>query len=272
MTVDEMIEKKKMYGFSNQYIAEKSGIPESTVQKVFSKTTPTPRMSTLMALSKMFEETGYSFVAKDAPEYTATSKKHSMINGTSALLLDVDNSKTIDDYLKLPEGERVELIDGIFYDMAAPSFIHQRIAALIYNSFENHIKTSKGSCIPFIAPADVQLDSNDTTMVQPDVFVVCNRDKITRQRLIGTPDLIVEVLSESNWYTDMVIKRHKYKAAGVREYWIIMPDKLSIEVYHFERSDTPTVYSFKDKIPVGIWVGKCVVDFKEIFEKIQFML
>lgn len=63
MTVDEMIAKKKMYGFSYQYIAEKSGVPESTVQKVFSKTTPTPRMSTLTALSKMFEENTYSFAS-----------------------------------------------------------------------------------------------------------------------------------------------------------------------------------------------------------------
>ena len=272
MTVDEMIAKKKMYGFSYQYIAEKSGVPESTVQKVFSKTTPTPRMSTLTALSKMFEETGYSFAAEDTPDYTSASKSHYMINGTNALSLDTDNSKTIDDYIKLPEGERVELIDGIFYDMAAPSFIHQRIAALIYTAFENHIKANKGSCIPFMAPADVQLDSDNKTMVQPDVFVVCNRDKITRQRLIGAPDLIVEVLSESNWYTDMVIKRQKYSAAGVREYWIVLPDKLSIEAYHFEKSDAPAIYSFKDKVPVGIWDGKCIVDFEEIFGEIQFML
>lgn len=272
MTVDEMIVKKKMYGFSYQYISEKSGVPESTVQKVFSKTTPTPRMSTLTALSKMFEEAGYSFVAEESPEYTATSKNHYMISGTSALSLDADNSKTIDDYLKLPEGERVELIDGIFYDMAAPSLVHQTISLMIVTTLKTFIKANNGSCIPFIAPTDVQFDSDDKTMVQPDIFVVCNKDKITRQRLIGAPDLIIEVLSESNWYTDMVIKRQKYRAAGVREYWIVLPDKLSIEAYHFEKSDAPAVYSFKDKVPVGIWNGKCIVDFEEIFEEIQFML
>ena len=272
MTIDEMIAKKKMYGLSYQYIAEKSGVPESTVQKVFSKTTPTPRMSTLIALSKMFEETAYTFVAEDTPIYGSKTKGNIKIDGTSALALNTNSNKTIDDYLNLPEGERVELIDGVFYDMAAPTFIHQRIAALIYNTFENHIKTNKGSCIPFIAPADVQLDSDVKTMVQPDVFVVCNRDKITKQRLLGSPDLVIEVLSESNWYTDMIIKREKYRSAGVREYWIIMPDQLSIEVYHFEKSDVPTVYSFKDMVPVSIWDGKCSVNFREIYEEINFML
>ncbi|MBR5178364.1 MAG: Uma2 family endonuclease [Lachnospiraceae bacterium] len=182
------------------------------------------------------------------------------------------NDKTIDDYIALPEGTRVELIDGVFYDMAAPTTIHQRIDMLLVSAFESFIKNNKGKCVPFIAPTDVQLDRDNKTMVQPDALVVCDRDKITRERIVGAPDLVVEVLSESNWYHDMVLKRRKYQNAGVREYWVVVPDKLTVLVYDFENHPDPVEYTFSDKIPVGIWGGKCEVNFKEIYDEIAFLL
>lgn len=272
LTIDEMITLKKRYGLSYDYIVEKSGVPMSTVQKVFSRTTPTPRMSTLTALNAVFDGMGYSFVMEEPAVYDASGGSHSLTDGSGALSLDVDNSKTIDDYLKLPEGERVELIDGVFYDMASPIPIHQKIASLINTVFENHVKTNKGSCVPFIAPSDVQLDCDNKTIVQPDLFIVCDRNKITKKRIVGAPDLVIEILSESNWYTDIFIKRQKYKNAGVREYWIVMPEKLRIQVYCFEKSDEPVEYTFKDNIPVGIWDGKCDVNFADIYADVSFML
>ena len=126
--------------------------------------------------------------------------------------------------------------------------------------------------MPFAAPTDVQLDCDDKTMVMPDVFVVCDRDKITEQRIYGAPDLIIEILSQSNWYTDMEIKRRKYKAAGVREYWIVIPKQQKILVYDFEKNNDSIEYTFDDSIPVGIWDGKCTVDFENIKSKISFLL
>ena len=134
------------------------------------------------------------------------------------------------------------------------------------------IKNNKGKCVPFIAPTDVQLDRDNKTMVQPDALVVCDRDKITRERIVGAPDLVVELLSESNWYHDMVLKRRKYQNAGVREYWVVVPDKLTVLVYDFENHPDPVEYTFSDKIPVGIWGGKCEVNFKEIYDEIAFLL
>ncbi len=282
MTVDEMIEKKKEYGFSYEYISEKSGVPVSTIQKVFSKTTSTPRWETIELLNKAFigcgskknyldEDidglSGFNKVREEEAEYNAVS-------GTSALSLYTENNKTLDDYLKLPEGIRVELIDGVFYDMAAPIPLHQRIASLIFTAFELHVRANKGNCVPFIAPTDVQLDCDDKTVVQPDVFILCDRDKITKKRIFGAPDLIVEVLSESNWYNDIFRKYNKYKNAGVREYWIVIPDSFKVLVYEFEKSNSerPTEYTFADKVPVGIWDRKCEVDFKEIYEYIKFLL
>ena len=76
-------------------------------------------------------------------------------------------------------------------------------------------------CVPFVAPTDVQLDCDDKTMVQPDVLVVCDRSKITKERIVGAPDLVMEVISPSRVTVDIFIKVQKYKNAGVREYWLV---------------------------------------------------
>ena len=279
MTIEEMKAKKKEYGLSCEYIAVKSGVPVSTLRKIFSGVTPTPRRGTLEALCIFFksfevpniEDTNiednpeHNFVYEDYGEYEAA-------DGTAALKIEDYSNKTLDDYLALPEGIRVELIDGVFYDMAAPTTIHQRIGGEIYNQISSFIDANNGSCVPFIAPTDVQLDCDDKTIVEPDVLVVCDRNKITKPRIVGAPDFIVEVLSPSNWYHDTQRKLWKYKQAGVREYWIVMPEQMKIHVYEFEKSDKPMIYSFEDEIPVGIWNGKCKVDFKKVYDKISFML
>ena len=292
MTINEMMKKKKEYGFSCDYIASESRVPVSTVRKIFSGVTPTPRQSTLEALRHFFEKkctedhdkkhTGndmfsyleklaiedgedISYVCEDETPYWPTV-------GTGALKIEAYNNKTIADYLALPKGVRVELIDGVFYDMAAPTSYHQRIGSLIEHTIDNYIDSNNGECVPFIAPVDVQLDCDDKTVVQPDVLVVCDRKKITRQRIVGAPDFIVEVMSESNWYHDTKRKLWKYKNAGVREYWIVMPRNMKILVYHFEKSDIPREYSFADEVPIGIWNGKCKIDFEKIYKKIGFMM
>ncbi|MBR4781368.1 MAG: Uma2 family endonuclease [Lachnospiraceae bacterium] len=280
MTIDEMIARKKEYGYTCEYISEKSGVPVSTVRKIFSKNTPAPRMGTLEALRRFFIDSSNnsnnkSYIMEDDHDISFVNESaadHYATNGTSAIKIEGYNNKTIDDYLALPEGVRVELIDGVFYDMAAPTSIHQSLIGNVYTQLQQFIDSNNGACIPFIAPTDVQLDCDDKTVVEPDVMVVCDRNKITKPRIVGAPDLVVEVLSDSNWYHDTHRKLWKYKKAGVREYWIVMPNSLKILVYCFEKTDFPTEYSFDDVIPVGIWDGKCKVDFKKIYDKISFML
>ena len=270
MTIKEMIERKRELGYSNQQISELSGVPLSTVQKIFGGSTGSPRYSTIQALSKVLDY-GPNYMVREDRHYRSKKKGDIPVAvcGTEA---EDRAGKTIDDYLSLPEGVSVELIDGEFYDMAAPSTIHQRISMMIASTFENYISDNNGLCVPFAAPTDVQLDCDDKTMVMPDVFVVCDRDKITEQRIYGAPDLIIEILSQSNWYTDMEIKRRKYKAAGVREYWIVIPKQQKILVYDFEKNDDSIEYTFDDSIPVGIWDGKCTVDFENIKSKISFLI
>lgn len=178
---------------------------------------------------------------------------------------------TIDDYNRFPDEHRVELIDGIIYDMTAPTYIHQGIAGEIYNIFRNHIRKNNGDCLVFISPADVQLDCNNKTMVQPDVFIICDKSKLKKQVLFGAPNLIVEILSPSTRTKDIYIKARKYRLAGVREYWIVDPVKKQILVHNFEKGNISSLYSFEDKVPVGIWDGKCEVDFKEVYEYVKFL-
>ncbi|MBR4776115.1 MAG: Uma2 family endonuclease [Lachnospiraceae bacterium] len=306
MTIDEMIAKKKEYGFSCDYISQKSGVPFSTVQKVFSKVSPSPRRKTLEALWKFFDEADRTTAAastqvKRGSYFDDTETEYSFVNegdtaygyvdGTSALKptlhVEVDTGhyvskqrikanakgdKTLRDYLALPEGVRVELIDGIFYDMAAPSSPHTYLASDIREIFKAYIKANNGECVSMAAPVDVQLDSDDKTVVQPDVMIICDRSKITKPRVVGAPDLVVEVLSPSNWSHDMVRKLKKYKKAGVKEYWIVNVEEQSVLVYEFAQSDFPTEYDFDDEVPVGIWDGKCKVNFRELYEDIEFML
>ena len=183
----------------------------------------------------------------------------------------VMGTHTIDEYIALPEGTRVELIDGRFYSMSAPTTIHQSIAVEICRLLKNFVEKKGEKCVPFIAPTDVQLDCDDKTMVQPDVLVVCDRSKITRARIVGAPDFVVEIVSPSNSVTDIFVKKDKYQNAGVREYWMVHPENKAVTVYEFEKGPEPKLYTFEDTVPVGIWNGECGIDFGYIYSQIEFM-
>lgn len=281
MQLSELLKMKEAYGFTCEHIAEISGVPLSTVQKFFSGVTKVPRQDTIKSLSEAFErvraESGRMYVTgtpadPGADRVAESGPAYGRTKGTSALKPEENSGHTLDDYLALPDDVRAELIDGVFYYMSSPTLVHQRIALEIASALMNHIKSNNGSCVAIIAPADVQLDSDDKTIVQPDVFVVCDRSKLTKPRIVGAPDFVVEVISPSNGTRYMVRKLLKYKKAGVREYWIVDPEELCVYVYLFEKTDLPVEYSFNDKVPVGIWDGACVIDFKEIYEQIDFLL
>ena len=207
------------------------------------------------------------FVSEPLPQYLYDEEE----TPQERFEYDRQGTYTIADYMVLPEWQRVELIDGVFYDMYAPTSVHQILAADIWMKFKQHIAKNHGSCIPIASPLDVQLDRDEKTMVQPDVVVICDRSKITRERVFGDPDLVVEILSPSTRKKDMYIKLNKYRAASVREYWMVDPDEKTITVHDFEHDEAPAFYSFADQVPVGIFGGACLVDFAEIFEDVRFL-
>lgn len=178
---------------------------------------------------------------------------------------------TLEDYFALPEERRVELIDGVIYDMASPTLIHQAIGDSLQALFNHYIREKHGTCRAFTSPVDVQLDCDDRTMVQPDVLILCDLSKVRKGRVYGAPDLVVEVLSPATSRKDRSLKLSKYKRAGVREYWIVDPKWKTVLVYAFKKGDTAALYGFDAIVPVGIYDGECRVDFAQIYEEIRIL-
>lgn len=179
---------------------------------------------------------------------------------------------TLEDYLALPDDIRAELIDGVIYYMGAPTTPHQFFGDEIQSQLRDYIRRKKGNCVAMTAAVNVQLDCDDKTMVQPDVIVICDRDKFRRKGIYGAPEMVVEVLSPSTRKRDMSLKLSKYRNAGVKEYWMIDLHKKRILVYEFESSDISAIYALDSKVPVGIFQGECEVDFKDICEQGSFLL
>ena len=171
---------------------------------------------------------------------------------------------TIDDINTLPEDYRVELIDGVIYDMASPTRSHQDLTGELFFLLKSYIRENHGACKIYLSPLDVQLDCNNRTLVQPDLLIVCDHSKLKDFGIFGAPDYVVKVLSPSTRKKDLGIKFTKYEHAGVREYWIIDPEQEKVLVYDFSKEVYPVIYSFTDKIPVGIFNGRCVIDFEKI--------
>ena len=163
---------------------------------------------------------------------------------------------TEEDYYKLPDGKRAELINGVFYDMAAPSLVHQRILANLTIDIGRYIRSRGGDCEVFPAPFAVKLMGDDKTIVEPDISVICDKDKLTDKGCEGAPDWIIEILSPSNYIHEIKFKLDLYMNAGVREYWMINPEDSTVMVYRKLDDDYLCHrYTFEDNIRVGIYEG-----------------
>ena len=158
---------------------------------------------------------------------------------------------TTDDIYALPEGTRAELIDGRIYNMAPPTRKHQEIAGTLYRKIADYIDSKGGSCKPYIAPFAVFLNADDKNYVEPDISVICDKNKLTDKGCSGAPDWVIEIVSPGSRRMDYSIKLFKYRSAGVREYWIVDPDKNRILIWNFETEDTGD-YTFTDTVKAGI--------------------
>ena len=165
----------------------------------------------------------------------------------------------IDDIYTLPEGQRAELIDGQIYMMAPPTRRHQQILLSISRKIADYIDSNGGPCEVDIAPFAVFLNKDDKNYVEPDISVICSPDKLTDKGCVGAPDWIIEIVSPGSRRMDYYTKLFKYRTAGVREYWIVDPEKNRITVYNFESEDTGE-YTFSDSIEVGIY-DNLTIDF-----------
>ena len=171
----------------------------------------------------------------------------------------MDFARNIDTYTieyiyALPDGERAELIDGQIYYMAPPNTRHQRILNYINTEINMYIRKNNGECEVFPAPFAVFLNDDDMNYVEPDISVICDKNKISDKGCQGAPDWVIEIISPSSMAMDYFTKLFQYQKSGVREYWIVDPIKQRVTVYFFEK-ELVEEYCFGEEVPVGIYEG-----------------
>lgn len=173
---------------------------------------------------------------------------------------------TIDDIYALPDGERAELIDGQIYYMAPPSTTHQRVLNYLNTEINLYIRSRDGKYEVFPAPFSVYPDSegdNINKYLEPDISVICDKDKLDDKGCHGGPDWIIEIVSPTSKRMDYYTKLSIYRMAGVREYWIVDTMRESITVYDMEHDAAPIIYHFTDKVEVNIYKD-FEIDFSEV--------
>ena len=171
----------------------------------------------------------------------------------------MDFARNIDTYTieyiyALPDGERAELVDGQIYYMAPPNTRHQRMLNYINTEINMYIRKNNGECEVFPAPFAVFLNDDDMNYVEPDISVICDKNKISDKGCQGAPDWVIEIISPSSMAMDYFTKLFQYQKSGVREYWIVDPIKQRVTVYFFEK-ELVEEYSFGEEVPVGIYEG-----------------
>ena len=255
MTIEEMKQRKLQKGYSYAQISELSGVPLGTVQKIFSGETERPRYATLQALEQVLKSEDTNMVLNDstADSYGSSQEKK-------------PGDYTGADYFAMPDEIRVELIDGAIYDMAAPDFEHQKIVGEIYRQIANYILENNVQCEAGISPIDVRLDCDDRTMVQPDLLILFDHEKIQNGKVFGAPDFVLEVISPSTKRKDYFKKLEKYENAGVREYWILDPYKKQLLVFFFEGDIYAQRYDLTQPVALHIYEGALKISFDHILK------
>ena len=187
-------------------------------------------------------------------------------------LLKENKKYTYADYLTWSDEEKWEIIDGIPYMQAAPSWQHQSISVELVAQFSSYLKNK--TCKVFHAPFDLiipdktETEEETTTIVQPDIVIICDKNGLKGTGYYGVPPLIIEILSPSTARRDKLYKLNKYETVGVQEYWMIEPDLKLVSVFKMQENKKyarPEMYTEEDFIEVSIFPD-LVIDLKSVFD------
>jgi len=181
---------------------------------------------------------------------------------------------TYADYMQWNFLERLELLRGKIFRMGAPNTAHQIVGGNLYGEIRNFLKGK--SCQVFIAPYDIRLpiqnkkrDDEITTVVQPDVCVVCDASKVDERGVCGAPDLVIEILSPGNSRKEVRDKYELYEEAGVREYWVVNPTEQNLVVFLLTaegKFGSARMYTGGDRLDAATVPG-FTINVSEIFTK-----
>ena len=178
---------------------------------------------------------------------------------------------TYEEFLKLTEESenRYEYIDGELYLLASPFYPHQKAVKEIFLKFGEWFQGK--DCEPLVAPFDVTLfrlgNEEKVNVVQPDILVICDHDKIDEKgRYKGTPTLVVEVLSDSTKSKDLIRKLDLYQESGIKEYWVVCPSTAELYIYTFANNTIEDLRTFKgdERVESTVFPG-LVLELKRVF-------
>ena len=174
-----------------------------------------------------------------------------------------DKRYTYADYASWDTDERYELIDGVPYLMAPPLRVHQAISSELHGQLWDFLRDKP--CKVYAAPIGVRLNANseDNTVVEPDIVVVCDPSKLDDKGIVGAPDLVIEITSPSSGRHDRLLKFDRYLRAGVREYWIVDPDTKTVSVNVLKNGEY-VHRAYGDTIPVHVLDG-CEISLSGVF-------
>jgi Uma2 family endonuclease len=170
---------------------------------------------------------------------------------------------TYGDYLTWSDDERWEIINGEAYDMSpGPGTTHQAMVIELILQIGNQLKESP--CHLFTAPFDVRLPKENEkeeeiiNVVQPDISIICDKDKLDEKGCLGAPDIVMEILSPSTYRKDKLEKFNLYEEAGVKEYWLLSYTEKMVEVFTLNETGKygrPEIYGEANKIEMNTLKG-----------------
>ena len=190
MPYEKLNERKKELGLTTEQLSQLSGVPVGTLNKILSGETRSPRYDTLREIERVL------YGGESGTKYEADAdcvKEEAAVYFTKK-----QGEYTLEDYRRLPDDVRAELIDGELIFLEAPSFTHQELITELLVEIKMFIRSQKGPCRVLPFPLDVQLDCDDRTMVQPDIALICREERITRRGIYGAPDFCIEIVSDSS--------------------------------------------------------------------------
>ncbi|MCR5595287.1 MAG: Uma2 family endonuclease [Lachnospiraceae bacterium] len=290
MNISDLKKRKKELKLTTAELAYLAELPVSTVSKIMTGETRTPSYVTIEKIDKAltkeemririeaykkaiekylsdhpdedFDESVFETYYRrindltDAPIPYAVKKKATTDNNLrsgSNLALNPStplNSEILHD---IGEDRSIELLDGHLIINEAPGVRHQLIVQNTGKIIDKYISDHGGKCMVFNVGINVCLGNNNDTVLIPDIAVVCNPDLLDEYGIHGAPDWVIEVVSKSTKHRDYNAKMHKYMSCGVREYWIVDPEKEKVTVYIEGEPMLAYVYGFDDLIPVYIY-------------------
>ena len=266
MNIDKLKQLKKDAGYTNKMIADESGVPIGTVQKVFSGETSAPRYKTLKAIEAVLIPASGMELSQ-----VGVIKSNNRAAGVAGTAVRQNEDRVAG----------IAPARSVLMDMIAQEIIFQ-IRFALQERGANVYFPAPGTSVQLpgsaILSAGVELPSsihkieeNDSAFIFPDVSMVLNRDKITAEGIVGAPDLIVEVMDGETRSMQIAIRPELYRRAGVREYWMVDTDAKNITAYDFAGEALPSMFGFSGRVPVKIFGDDCQVNFAQLYGRVGFL-